>query len=273
MSDKEENGGEHTEKPVVKKTVGQVLKDKGLVVVKKDDIAQEALSKSVATEVFNPVTWAQFKEMATTFVKSGALPAGANAEQLIVKMQAGFEMGMKPFEAIRSLYIVNGMIAIGGRDCIRLMRNHGWSVEYVEESDAGIMAKVTKGKESYIDTFTFEEAEQSGWTRSSGGNLKPGWKEGANRNLKLRYAVISKIVKSYIPEVMGSAVDIYEVAQDTIPVISGESLEEEISGEDLQRIRNAQTFAELVEVTNSLKAKYKVRVLKLAYDAKREELE
>ncbi len=256
-----------------KKNIKEVLAENDLSIVKTEDIKRQALSKSVATEVFNPVTWAQFKEMADTFIKSGALPSGTNAEQLIVKMQAGFEMGMKPFEAIRSLYIVNGMIAIGGRDCIRLLRNHGWHVEYSEESDAGIMAKVSKGDESYTDTFTFDEAVKSGWTKKSGGGLKPGWIEGANRNLKMRYAVISKIVKSYLPEVMGTAVDIMEVAEDTIPIISGEAIEQEISDEDRAKIQNTKSFKELTEMFRLLKGEYKVRVLKAAWDARKKELE
>ncbi len=258
---------------LTKKNIKQVLNDNDLSIVKTEDLKNQALSKSVATEVFDPVTWAQFREMAVAFIDSGALPENSNPEQLMVKMQAGYEMGMKPFEAIKGLYIVNGMINIGGRDCIRLLRNHGWKVEYSEESDRGIMAKVSKGDESYTDTFTFEEAEKSRWTKTSSGSLKPGWIEGANRNLKMRYAVISKIVKSYLPEVMGTAVDIMEVAEDTIPVISGEPIATEISSEDLKKINDTKTFQELAEVVKSLRGKYKVKELKYAFDTKRDELE
>lgn len=257
--------------PAEKKNIRQVLDENGLVVVKRDEIENQALSKSVATEVFNPVTWAQFREMATTFIKSGALPKDTNAEQLIVKMQSGFEMGMKPFEAIRSLYIVNGMIAIGGRDLIHQLRKHGWAIEYFDESDDSVSMRVTKDGVSYEETFTFEEADKSGWTKAY-GKLKPGWLEGANRNLKLRYGVASKLVKSYLPEVMGSAVDVKEIAEDTIPVINGQETQE-ISPEDWDRINSAESFEELTEVTRSLQGKYKVRVLKQAYDARKEELE
>lgn len=169
------------------------------------------------TDIFNPVAWEQFKGMAATFVKSGALPKDTNAEQLVVKMQAGYEMGMKPFEAIRALYIVNGMISIGGRDLILQLRRHGWSVKYEKESDQSVTATVKRGDEEYTDTFTYKEAQASGWTTTY-NKPKPAWLPGANRNLKMRYAVISKIVKSYIPEVIGSVVDVYEIAQDTVPL-------------------------------------------------------
>lgn len=258
-------------KPVREKGIQQKLDDLGLKVVKRSDMESQVLAESVATDVFNPVTWAQFKEMAGTFIASGALPKETNAAQLMVKMQCGFEMGMKPFEAIKGLYIVNGVIAIGGRDLIKQLRKHGWAVEYFDESDEGVSMRVTKGDQEYTDTFTFDMAVKSGWTSSSSG-LKFGWKEGANRKLKLRYAVASQLVKSYLPEVMGSAVDVAEVAEDTAPLLM-ENGDSPISDEDWQKINNAQTFDELTEVTRALQGKYKVRVLKKAYDTRKEELE
>lgn len=251
-----------------KKGISERLEEKGLVITKKSDLLSKALAESTETAFFSPVAWEQFREMANAFIKSGALPKETNAEQLMVKMQAGAEMGMKPFEAMRSLYIVNGMIAIGGRDLIKQLRKHGWQVLYTQESDTSITATVSKDKESYTDTFTFEEAVKSGWTSSSSG-LKFGWKEGANRNLKMRYAVISKIVKSYLPEVMGSAVDVAEVAEDATMEVT----DTQMGSEDFAKIQNAQTFAELTEVTKSLQGKYKVRVLKQAYDNRKAELE
>lgn len=266
-----------TKKPTVKeqevqkvRDVKEVLDQNGLVIVKREEIENQALSKSVATDVFNPVTWAQFKEMATTFIKSGALPEKSNAEQLIIKMQCGFEMGMKPFEAIRSLYIVNGLVAIQGRDLIKQLRKHGWVVEFFDEDDTQVSMRIKKGDEVYEDSFTFEMAKASGWTEAY-GKLKPGWIEGANRKLKLRYAVASQLVKSYVPEVMGSAVDVKEVAEDAIPVISGQEIQE-ISAEDWELINGAGTFQELTEVTQKLQSKYSVRVLKPAYDQRKSEL-
>lgn len=178
------------------------------------------------TDIFNPVAWEQFKGMAQYFIRSGALPESANAEQLVVKMQAGYEMGMKPFEAIRALYIVKGVISIGGRDLILQLRKHGWSVSYDKESLTEITATIFKGEEKYTDTFKFSEAESSGWTKDFKGNMKPAWMPGANRNLKMRYAIVSKIVKSYIPEVMGSATDVFEVAEDTQPLYDTYSVKE-----------------------------------------------
>ena len=191
--------------------------------VREEVSLQEA--RSTATDIFNPVVWQQMKGMATAFAASGALPRDMNSSKLVLLIQAGYEMGMKPVESIKSFYFVNGILTIFGAATIRRLREHGWRIKY-EESDAdggSITATVTKRHsaddiEEYTDTFSYTDAELSGWTKGS----KPGWLPGANRKNKLRYGVISKIIKTYIPEVLGSVVDITEVAEDaTIVAVKG----------------------------------------------------
>ena len=176
----------------------------------------------VATEqttFFNPVVYAQMKQMATDFIASKAVPRGIeNAEQLIMLFQAGYEMGMKPVEAMNSLYIVNGKITPWGPAVIRRLRTFGWQIKY-EETPISCTATVSKANESYTDTFTFEMATKSGYTKDRSGSLKVGWIEGANRTLKMRYGAISTIVKTYIPEVLGIYAGIAELELDAIPEI------------------------------------------------------
>ena len=181
---------------------------------------------------FNPAVWEQMKTMAETFIQSRALPKGIqNAAQAIMVMQAGYEMGMKPLQAMQGLTIINGVITVFGKETIRRLREHGWDIEY-QEKDNECTATVTKGDKKITDTLTFFQAQKSKWTnqyrkdatgaykKDENGNLiidlKAGWYEGANRINKLRYGVISKILKTYIPEVLGSASDIAEVAEDYV---------------------------------------------------------
>ena len=44
--------------------------------------------------------------------------------------------------------------------------------------------------------------------------MKLGWKEGANRKRKLRYAVLSQILHTYLPEVLGSVAGIGDYSED-----------------------------------------------------------
>ena len=181
---------------------------------------------------FNPEVWNQMKTMAETFIQSRALPKGIqNAAQAMMVMQAGYEMGMKPLQAMQGLTIINGSITTFGKETIRRLREHGWDIEY-QEKDNECTAIVSKDGKKIIDTLTFGQATLSKWVyqyrkdatgaykKDDKGNfikdLKAGWYEGANRQQKLRYGVISKIIKTYLPEVLGSAVDIAEVAEDYV---------------------------------------------------------
>lgn len=172
----------------------------------------------VADSYLNPTRWEQMEKLATSLVQSRAFPKSIqNAPQALVVMQAGIEMGMKPLEAINSLSIINGVIGTWGKATVKRVRDHGWKIEYqmLSERGGGCKATVTKDDESYTDTLYFEQAEKSGWTHYQ-GKLKPGWMLGANREMKLRYGVLSKIIKTYIPEVLGSAQEIVEVAEDYV---------------------------------------------------------
>ena len=112
---------------------------------------------------------------------------------------------------------INGVIGTWGKATVNRLREHGWRIKYemLNERGGGCRATVTKGDESYTDTLYFEQAQKSGWTGPE-NNVKFSWAPGANRELKLRYGVLSKIIKTYIPEVLGNAVDIVEVAEDYV---------------------------------------------------------
>lgn len=161
----------------------------------------------------DPRQWAHMKSMAIDFKRSNALPTSDNEYTILMKLQAGVEMGMKPIESIKSFYFVNGSINIFGAATMRRLREHGWSINYKDELDKCTIT-VKKENEEYSDSLTFKEAELSGWTKDKYGNLKPGWKQGINRKLKLRYGCASSLIKTYLPEVLGSATDIAEIAMD-----------------------------------------------------------
>lgn len=172
----------------------------------------------------NPELWGQMEKVATALVQSQAFPKNIkNGPQAMVVMQAGMEMGMAPMESINSITIINGAISIYGKAITRRLREHGWKIQYETLNDrgGGMRATVSKADETYIETLYFDQAEKSKWTQMYNYDkkqfeLKPGWYEGANRLLKLRYGVLSMIIKTYLAEVMGSAQEIAEVAEDYI---------------------------------------------------------
>lgn len=172
----------------------------------------------------NQERWNQMEKLAQSLVQSKAFPKNIqNASQALVVMQAGVEMGLKPMEAINGLSIINGVVNPWGKTTVKLLRNHGWKISYepLMERGGGMRATITKDDESYTDELYFDQAQKSGWTHTHKDGskvLKPSWYEGANRELKLRYGVLSKIIKTYVPEVLGSFGDIAEVAEDYVIV-------------------------------------------------------
>lgn len=167
-----------------------------------------------ATNFLDPNVYIQLKALAQDFIASKAIPSvWSSAEQVLVGLQTGAEMGMKPMEAMNSLYPVNGAINVWGKATTRRLKEHGWTIQYINESQEGCTAIVKRGDEEYTETFTFADAELSGYTKDKHG-IKIGWRPGMNRRKKLRYGVLSLIISTYIPEVLGSAMGIVEVSDD-----------------------------------------------------------
>lgn len=172
------------------------------------------------TSFLDPNLYVQMKVLANDFIASRAIPSvWETPQQVLVGLQTGVEMGMKPMEAMNSLYPVNGAINVWGKATTRRLTEHGWKIQYSDESQESCTATVSRGDESYTETFTFADAEASGYTKqknkySGQMELKIGWKPGMNRRKKLRYGVLSLIISTYIPEVLGSAVGIVEVSDD-----------------------------------------------------------
>lgn len=181
------------------------------------DQAKQELEIQAATrpsDYMNPVVWKQMDAMSRVFIQSRAMPSYiSNAAQLMVVLQTGLEMDMKPMESINSLYIVNGTVNVWGKAITKRFREHGYKISY-EHGDDTCKATVTRGKDSFSYEYTFAEAEQSGIIKTRSGDLKPGWLPGINRKLKLAYGALNVISRLYTPEVLGSAEGIAEVAQD-----------------------------------------------------------
>lgn len=195
------------------------------------DVYRQAMK--VSTTFMDPNIWSQIRSMAKIFHDSRALPACIqNEPQLVMVLQAGFEMGMTPVESIKSLYIVNGTINTYAAATVKRLKEHGWVVKYTDENETSCTAVITKDGQEYSETMTLKMAEDSGYTKDRGGNLKVGWKAGLNRKLKLRYGALSIIIKTYVPEVLGAANDIAEVAEDAVIDITPEEKKQPVAEQE-----------------------------------------
>lgn len=181
------------------------------------------------TSFMDPNRYIQMKAMANDFIRSGAIPeCWQSAEAVLVGFQTGMEMGMSPMESMNSLYFVKGAINVWGKATTKRLKVHGWRIKYTDENQETCTSTVWRGKnpvkpaatdEQYTETFTFQEAVDSGYTTQYNKlkrvtELKVGWRPGMNRRKKLRYGVLALIINTHIPEVLGSAMGIVEVSDD-----------------------------------------------------------
>ena len=203
-------------------------------------------ARNTETSILSPVQYNQSKIVAKDFFESGALPKHIqNETQAFVTIITGAEMGLKPMEAIQGLYIINGIITLWGKAVPRQLKKHGWKHKFTEEDQDHCTVLVWKGDsfkepadtdEQYEETFYYKDAEASKYTQDSYGKQKVGWLPGQNRKLKMRYNVLSALIKTYIPDVLGQAADIAEVAQD---FIEGEVVNDKTAVNPKDAIRQA----------------------------------
>lgn len=183
---------------------------------------KRAISMSVLstkTDVMDPVAYKQMQTMAADMMKSGAIAKKfENADQVMMALLAGREMGLGFQESLNDLYFVGGSLQIYGKGTPGALRRNGWRIQYSDEDQGKCTATIknTQTGEEITDTFTFAEAELSGFVKDNSGKFKPGWMPGANRRRKLRYGVLSLIIHTYVPEVLGPVAGIGEYTEDYI---------------------------------------------------------
>lgn len=203
---------------------------------------------SETTSVMNPIEYEQTKKLAGDMMKSEAISKKfANVNQVMMAILAGREMGMSTMESLSDMYFVGGNLNIYGKGTPAALRRKGWRIRYSDETPESCTATVTNDKtgEEIVDTFTYKEAVDSGFT----GNGKPGWLPGANRRRKLRYGVLSLIIHTYIPEVLGAATGIGEYSEDYIA-----GAENAIDGQVVSKEDKAAAARERIQAAAEAKA-------------------
>ena len=72
------------------------------------------------------------------FAKSGMFPDVKSQSQAVVKILAGKELGLSPFESMASIYIVNGKLALTSKamsGLIKRSKNYDYIVKKLDETE------------------------------------------------------------------------------------------------------------------------------------------
>lgn len=207
--------------------------------------------KTEKTGMMDPIAYEQMKAIARDMIASKSLPSTfTNVQQVQMALMAGREMGMTTMESLNDLYFVGGKLQIYGKATPAALRRAGWRIKFEDTEDA-CTATITNTKtgEEITDTFTLKDAELSGFIKDKYGNVKIGWQPGANRKRKLRYAVLSQIIHTYVPEVLGAVAGIGEYSEDYMDADKldkeyRKAQEEEKRAEKLEKLQSLESVQE-----------------------------
>lgn len=155
---------------------------------------------------YSPAHWQAMKEMAKEFHASGALPAHLNnAARVVMVLQAGAEMGIPPMQAVNTLYIVNGKVAMEGRAMLKKLKLGGIKVTWKESTDTKCTVVLERdGEEAYEESFTIEEAARAKLT------AKDNWTKFPK--VMLRWRALAQAQRFYCPDVTEGLYLIEEMA-------------------------------------------------------------
>ena len=130
------------------------------------------------------------------FAKSGMFPDVKSQAQAVVKILAGKELGLSPFESMGSIYVVNGRLALASKamaGLIKRSKKYDYVIKKLDDAECTIDITNADGVVGST-TFTFKDAAKAGLAN------KDNWKNYPKNMLYAR--ALSNACRFYCPEVI-----------------------------------------------------------------------
>ena len=140
-------------------------------------------------------------------VESGLAPKNMSPQQLAVIMLKGQELGLRPLEAMESLYVVQGKVGEMTHQLVSMLRQAGHDYHIDETTmDKCTVTIYRSDGTRYTHTVTFKECADAYWNQSWDNTekvwkIKPTWQGGGQRTM-LAYRTISQAIRLFCPEVL-----------------------------------------------------------------------
>ena len=155
--------------------------------------------------------------MSDVFAESGMFPDIKSKAQALVKILAGKELGLSPFESMAGIYLVNGKLALTSKvmaSMIKKTPTYDYKVETLTDEECTLLFTETIG-EDVADlgrsTFTFKDGAKAGLAN------KDNWKNYPRNMLFAR--ALSNGCRWYCPEAISGYYTTEELeAIDVTPV-------------------------------------------------------
>jgi hypothetical protein len=172
------------------------------------------------------------------FMASKALPQSYTTPQaVLMAIQAGRELGMKPIESINGMMVINGQVKLWGTALTGRVTKMGYKIKWGQCTDqiATVSIIDPSGAETGVETYTIDEAKRAGLLG------KKNWTGHAKT--MLRWRALGNAVKFNFPHLLqGYSLveddDNVETTQETItPVVQDNAsklLKKETSKEEVK---------------------------------------
>lgn len=146
--------------------------------------------------------------IASEFAKSGMFGDAKQTAQAFVKIQAGQEIGIPPFQAMSGIHIIQGKVTIGAGIMASRVKGSGkYDYKVIQQDEKGCSIDFYQGKTKIGNsTFTIEDAKKAGTK-----NL-----DKFGRNMLFARAV-SNGVKWFCPDVFSGPVYVPEEMESIEP--------------------------------------------------------
>jgi hypothetical protein len=170
------------------------------------------MNKEIATiNPFLPITFSEALQMAEILAKSNIVPKDYQGSpgNVLVAMQWGAEIGLKPLQAMQNIAIINGRPSLYGDAMLALVRGSGLLKAFSEthnSDQATCSAERVGWGEKSEHTFTKEDAKRAGLWGKSGP-----WQTYPERMLQMRAR--AWVLRDLFPDVL-KGLSIAEEAQD-----------------------------------------------------------
>lgn len=146
------------------------------------------------------------------YVKAGLMPKDMSKEKAFVVLQRGYELGLQPAEALTSLYVVNGKVALETHTMIALVHRAGVGHFEVLEStgEAAVVKCVHNNGSTFVSRFDEQMAKKAGlWGKSGPWSQYP--------HTMLLWRAISAGFRVVFPELFGGVYSVQEAETIDVP--------------------------------------------------------
>src|SRR3990167_10773510 len=158
----------------------------------------ESMTKKDENEVMEIESLREPMSVGKIFAESGLFPDIKSQAQAVVKILAGKELGLSPFESMKNIYLVNGKLAIQSNalaSLVKTSKKYDYKVDVITDKECKItFFNIQRDEKEAIGTseFTFADAAKAGLVN------KDNWKNFPKNMLFAR--ALANGVRFYCPD-------------------------------------------------------------------------